>query len=117
MKTTFDAARDSLALDIYPIPIKPGAKKPMLDGWQDLRLTVDELQQHFDNGQNIGWLLGIAPKFVADVDFDSPEALAVAPYISGPATQRIAGRKSSPNSHYFYELPGEPAPNPFKNPL
>jgi predicted P-loop ATPase len=118
MTTVFDAARDSLALGIYPVPIKPGAKKPSCgDGWQDLRLTVDDLQSYFDNGQNIGWLLGIAPKFIADIDFDSPESLAVAPLIAGPKTQRIAGRKSSPHSHFFFELPSAPAPNAFKNPL
>jgi len=69
--TVFEAARDSLALGIYPVPVKPGAKRPSCgENWQDLRLTVDELQSYFDNGQNIGWLLGIAPRFIADIDFD-----------------------------------------------
>ena len=118
MATVFEAARDSLALGIYPVPVKPGAKRPSCgENWQDLRLTVDELQSYFDNGQNIGWLLGIAPRFIADIDFDSPESLAVAPLITGPKTQRVAGRKSSPQSHFFFELPSAPAPNAFKNPL
>lgn len=118
MATIFEAARDSLALGIYPIPVKPGAKRPATgDNWQELRLTVDDLQGQFEDGKNIGWLLGVAPTFIADIDFDCAEALALAPLIAGPKTQRIAGRKSSPNSHYFFQLPSAPAPNSFKNPL
>jgi len=114
----FNAARDSLALGIWPLPIKPGEKRPSLgNDWQSARLTIDDLQEHFEDGKNLGWLLGIGPSFIADVDFDCPEALAVAPLIKGPKTSRIAGRKSSPQSHYFFKLPGECEPNTFKNPL
>ena len=117
MLTTFDAARDSLALGIYPISIKPGVKKPVNNNWQDLRLTIDDLQEHFDNGQNIGWLLGIAPRFIADVNFDSPEALSLCAVYSRTANAANLRQEWSLNTHLFFKLPSEPAPNAFKNPF
>lgn len=118
MEPVLKAARDSLALSIYSIPIKPGAKQPALgEKWQDVRLELDDLEKHFGNGENIGWLLGISPRHIADVDLDCPEALAVAPFISGPKTQRVAGRKSNPSSHYFFELSGEFTQTTFPDPF
>jgi predicted P-loop ATPase len=105
--SVLDAALDSLRSSIYPVPIKPGSKRPPMEGWQNLRVTVDDLQEHFNNGNNMGWLLGIGPRPILDVDQDCQEALAVAPLISGPKTDRISGHKSNPSSHYFFEVPGE----------
>lgn len=116
-QSVFDAALATLALSIYPVPVKPGAKRPPMTEWQKLRLTADDLQEHFSNGSNIGWLLGIFPRPIADVDLDCPEALAVAPLIAGPKTQRISGHKSNPDSHYFFELPGECGSTKFQDPF
>jgi hypothetical protein len=118
MEPVLKAARDSLALSIYSIPIKPGAKRPALGSdWQKARIELDDLEKHFGNGENIGWLLGINPRPIADVDLDCPEALAVAQFIKGPKTERIAGRKSNPSSHYFFELPGEFEQTTFPDPF
>jgi Bifunctional DNA primase/polymerase, N-terminal/Domain of unknown function (DUF927) len=112
-----DAARDTLALGIWPVPIKPGEKRPPMLGWQNLRLSIDDLPKHFSNGNGLGWLLGVKPRPIADVDVDCPEALAVALLIKGPKTDRIFGRKSNPGSHYLFELTEELARVPFEDPV
>lgn len=112
-----DAARETLALGIYPVPVKAGTKKPVGTGWGEKRLTIDELAQYFSNGNGLGWLLGIKPRPIADVDLDCPEALRVTPLIAGPKTQRISGHKSNPASHCFYELPEECGSTKFQDPF
>lgn len=114
--STLEAARETLALGIYPVPIMPCTKKPPMRGWQNLRLTVDNLTEHFSNGNGLGWLLGIKPRPIADVDLDCAEALAVRPRIKGPETGRIFGRTSKPSSHFLYELNDEFEMVQFKNP-
>jgi predicted P-loop ATPase len=117
VSSTLEAARATLALDIYPVPIKPGMKRPPMRGWQNCRLTVDDLQEHFSNGNGLGWLLGIKPRPIADVDIDCGEAVAVSSLIPLPKTNRIFGRLSNPCSHYLYELPEEFESESFKDPL
>ena len=117
MSAILDAALESLALDIYPVPIKTGTKEPPMTGWTNLRLTVDDLPSYFSNGNQIGWLLGIPPFPVADVDFDCQEALDVARHFNLPKTSRIFGRKSKPASHRLYELPEEFSSTKFKDPV
>ena len=112
-----DAARDTLALDIWPVPNKPSKKRPPMLGWQNLRLTIDDLQEHFSNGNGLGWLLGIKPRPIADVDIDCGEAVAVSSLIPLLKTNRIFGRLSNPCSHYLYELPEEFESKSFKDPL
>lgn len=116
--SVLSAVRDSLALSIYSVPVKIGAKKPCCgDNWQDARFKVDELKERFGNGENFGWLLGIKPRPIVDVDLDCQEALAVSMLIQGPKTQRISGHKSNPRSHYFFELPGVAGTNKFLDPF
>jgi predicted P-loop ATPase len=115
--TILEAARATLALNIFPLPVKAHTKRPPMSGWQNLRLTVDDLPEHFSNGNGLGWLLGIEPRPIGDVDIDCAEALAVAPMIQGPGTSRISGRASNPLSHYFFELSEEFDSVPFKDPL
>jgi hypothetical protein len=113
--TILEGARATLALNLWPVPIKPGTKRPPMREWQKLRLTVDDLQEHFSNG--LGVLRGVPPRPIADVDVDCPEALAVAPLFDGPKTGRISGRASKPRSHYFFELPEEFSSEQFNDPL
>jgi hypothetical protein len=112
-----EAARATLALNIYPVPILPGTKRPPMTAWQNLRLGLDDLEQHFSDGYGLGWQLGITPRPIADVDLDCPEALAVVPHIEGPKTQRVAGHRSNPGSHHFFELPDECGTAKFQDPL
>jgi predicted P-loop ATPase len=117
MKSMLDAARETLALDIYPLPIKAGTKHPPMTGWQNIRITVDDLPEYFSNGNGLGWLLGINPRPIADVDIDSPEALAIAALIQGPTTDRVFGRASARASHRLYEVAEEFESVEFKDPL
>jgi hypothetical protein len=116
-KSTLEMARDLLAMNIYPVPVKAGTKMPPMAGWPDLRLTIDDLPTHFSNGNSLGLLLGIKPRPICDVDLDCPEALAVARMFEHPKTDRISGRASSRNSHYFFELPEEFDSEKFEDPI
>lgn len=86
------------------VPIPKGTKAPLLPRWQELRLTADELPQHFNNGQNIGVLLGEPSGNLTDVDLDCPEALYVAPTFL-PPSGAVFGRSSKPKSHWLYRCP------------
>lgn len=88
----------------WPIPVHPRSKQPVGEKWQYQRLTLPDLPSKFHNGSNLGVLLGIGPRPLADVDCDSLEAIACAKLIRGPETHRVFGRKSKPRSHYLFEL-------------
>lgn len=94
------------------VPIPPGKKGPIIPGWQNLRLTAGDLALHFDPPCNIGIQ---TCEGLVDVDLDSPEARALAPYFL-PPTDRICGRPGSPASHWFYRCDPEPAPARFADP-
>jgi hypothetical protein len=85
-----------------PVPIPYRSKNPGFKDWQNLRLTTETVAQYFDGErQNIGVLLGDASGHLLDVDLDTPEAIAVAPYLL-PPTAAIFGRKSAPDAHWLY---------------
>ena len=87
------------------IPIPHGRKAPALKNWQALRLTAGNIGDYF-NGEsnNIGILLGEPSGGLVDVDLDTDEAVAVAPYYL-PETF-VYGRGNRPASHYLIEAPG-----------
>jgi P4 family phage/plasmid primase-like protien len=91
-----------------PIPIPAGRKGPNLSNWQHLRMQPEDVPKYFDNGQNVGLLLGEPSGGLIDVDLDTPEAVAAGRYLL-PSTLR-SGRESSPGSHYWYRC--EPASLP-----
>lgn len=84
-----------------PIPIPAGRKAPNLSNWQHLRMQLEDVPNFFDNGQNVGILLGEPSGGLIDVDLDTPEAVAAGRYLL-PSTL-CSGRESSPNSHYWYK--------------
>jgi hypothetical protein len=87
------------------VPVPHGKKGPILKGWEDLRLTVEDLPQHFNGRrQNVGLILGESSRGLVDVDLDVAEAAHVAGRFL-PATV-TSGRKSSPYSHRWYLSPG-----------
>jgi hypothetical protein len=87
------------------VPVPPKSKRPVLDGWQNLRLTTEQLPAHFSNGANVGILCGEPSGNLVDVDCDILEALAAAAeYL--PPTGLVHGRPGNPTSHYWYETPG-----------
>ena len=72
---TLEAARDWTKRGFFTIPIPSRQKRPIREGWQDLRLAEEDLPIHFNGKpQNIGLLLG--DKFGStDVDCDCQEAI------------------------------------------
>ena len=75
-------------------------KKPVLDEWQELLLEEEDLPRHFDNGQNVGVLLGEPSRGIVDVDLDVGQAV-------GPADALLPetlgyGREQNRRSHRLY---------------
>lgn len=87
------------------VPVPHGRKGPTLEGWEGLRLSADELPQHFNGKpQNIGLLLGRPSGGLVDVDHDVPETAKIAGRFLSPTV--TSGRESSPHSHWWYVSPG-----------
>jgi hypothetical protein len=100
--TPLETAQSYVSRGWSVIPVPPKKKRPVLTEWQNYRLSINELQQHFNGKrQNIGVLLGVASNGLADADLDCPEAVTLAPKFL-PATNAIFGRASNRNSHWLY---------------
>lgn len=110
-----ETARAYLRRGYMPVPVPAGVKGPRLKGWQRLRLTESELPAHFGNGGNIGLLLGEPSGGLIDVDLDCDEARALAPQYL-PETPSKSGRRSAPNSHWWYIVDGAIAPKQYRDP-
>jgi len=87
------------------VPIPGNTKAPKLPGWQNLKLTIEDLPRYFNNGQNVGVLLGEPSGWLVDIDLDCLEALQIADFFL-PPTGAIFGRESKPRSHHLYICPG-----------
>jgi hypothetical protein len=74
--TPLDAALAWIRKGFSPVPVPYRSKKPILENWQQLEITVEAAPAYFGNpALNIGLLLG--DKFgSADVDCDCLEAIA-----------------------------------------
>jgi len=99
-----------------PVPVPYRSKKPVLDAWQQLEITIETAPAYFGNpALNIGVLLG--DKFgSADVDCDCPEAIAAARELL-PETGLVFGRQSKPFSHYLYRSDPPVRTQKFLDPL
>jgi hypothetical protein len=86
------------------IPVPAGRKKPIHDGWQDLRLTLEDISHYWTDGQNIGLLTGEPSRWRVDADLDVEEAVRIAGRFLPPTL--TSGRKSRPHSHWWYTAPG-----------
>ncbi len=95
------AALDYIALGWSPIPVPHRQKGPVIDSWQDIRITSETAPRYFNGApQNIGVILGPASGGLTDIDLDCPEAIAAAAYIL-PRTG-VFGHASKPGSHWLY---------------
>lgn len=104
--TPLETARSYIGLGLAPIPIPRGQKRPILPGWESLRITSDDAPRYFNGVGNVGVNLGSASSNLIDIDLDCAESLVVAPdYL--PST-RCFGRESRPNSHWLYTVSGKP---------
>jgi len=96
-----DIARDYLKRGWSVIPVPYRDKKPIIDAWQTLRLTEDDLPRYFAAKSNIGGLNGEPSGWRIDVDLDHPIALEIADeYL--PPTDCVFGRAGNPRSHRIY---------------
>lgn len=103
-----EAARELCSLGLFPLPVHPDKRPDAGEGWQNLRIAVDQIGWYFGSGQGLGMLTGVAvdpARAPADVDLDCLEAIAAAKLIAGPATFRVFGHSRAPDSHYLFLLP------------
>lgn len=100
-----EIAQNYLARGWAPVPIAYREKGPKIPGWQNLRLTADDLPNFF-NGHpaNIGVLLGQPSGGLADIDLDCIEAVNLARDLM-PETATF-GRRGKHRSHLLYVAPG-----------
>jgi hypothetical protein len=98
--TTLEAAQGYIGRGMIVIPLQQREKKPIVEGWPQLRLKAPDLPRYFGNGTNIGVLLG-DHHGTADVDLDCYECIAAGLDLL-PRTSMVFGRQSKPISHYFY---------------
>ncbi len=88
---------------VVPIPFKQ--KRPVLKGWEQLRLEEADLHRYFDQPANVGLILGEPSGGLVDIDLDCVEARAIASnYL--PATPAKTGRATAPDSHWWYIAEG-----------
>jgi putative DNA primase/helicase len=87
-----------------PVPVPAGAKNPGRDGWQDLRIGLEDVPRYFTNDQNIGLHCGEPSGWLVNADLDVAEARKLAERFL-PATL-TSGRESTPDSHLWYIAEG-----------
>jgi putative DNA primase/helicase len=85
-------------------PVTYRAKEPILKGWPNTRLSIDDLDSHFAYGPiNIGVVLGDASNGLVDVDLGDPAAIHFADHFL-PKTNCVFGRPLNPRSHRGYHV-------------
>src|SRR5215467_8873475 len=89
-----DAAIMWIQKGFSPVPVPHESKRPVLEEWQRLEVTIEEAAKYFNCGPpNIGVLLG--DKFGStDIDCDCREAIMAAHELL-PETGLIFGRQSN----------------------
>jgi len=102
--STRQAAQRYLERGWSVIPVPHRSKNPGFKRWEQMRLTCDELDQHFNGRpQNISVLLGEPSGWLIDVDLDHPRAVELAPQFL-PPTALIFGRPGKTRSHWLYRV-------------
>jgi hypothetical protein len=100
--TALEIAQTYIARGWTPVPIPFRAKGPIGAGWQVRRIDNSTVATYFNGArQNIGGMAGPQSGGLTDIDLDSAEAVAIAPYLL-PRTGAIFGRASSRASHCLY---------------
>ena len=114
--TPLDGAIMWIRRGFAPIPVPHRSKRPVLNGWEQLEITLDRAAQYFNGAaHNVGLLLG-DKSGSTDVDCDCPEAITAARELL-PATGLIFGRQSKPFSHYLYRTDPPVRTQRFHDPL
>ena len=93
-----------ISMDLGVVPNQRGSKKPTVKNWPAFKARAEDVPSYFDNGKNVGLLLGVRSGGLVDIDLDCSEARAAADlFLPNTLT---AGRKSAPRSHRFVISPG-----------
>jgi len=87
-----------------PVPVLAGEKNPGRDGWQELRIGLEDIPRHFTNGQNVGIHCGEPSGWLVPADLDAPETMRIADRFLPPTL--TSGRESTPDSHRWYVSEG-----------
>jgi len=111
--SVIESARALTQRGFYVVPIPSGNNHPVVDKWQNLRITLDDLESHFADDDNVGILL--APSGLGDFDADCREAIAAADVLL-PHTAMVHGHLSSPRSHRYYLPTSIPKNKSFHDP-
>jgi hypothetical protein len=98
------------------VPVPLGEKRPVLTGWQDLRLMEADLPAAFGTPTNVGVLLGAPSGRLTDVDLDCPEALTLADTLLLPTAARF-GRTGTPGAHRLYRVAEPLSTTQYRDPL
>jgi hypothetical protein len=112
--SVLEAARTYVQRGFFVVPVPLASTTPSCPVGRILRLTENELADHFGNAGGIGLLLD--PSEIADVDLDCPEAV-VAGRVLLPRTEMVHGHRSNPASHCHYRPRPATAPREFRDPL
>jgi putative DNA primase/helicase len=113
--TTLMAVLEYVHKGWAPIPIPYRQKAPRIKDWPNCRLTEANAAGHFNEGDNVGILVGEPSAALVDIDLDVPQAATLAPQLL-PITGRIHGRRSKPGSHRWYIVDPIPTPKKFTDP-
>ncbi len=97
-------ARSLISRGAAVIPVPAGEKSPGRRGWENLRISPDEVDSYWTNGQNIGLLTGEPSGWLVDIDLDSEEVVKLAGRFLPPTL--TGGRKERPHSHWWYRCKG-----------
>jgi hypothetical protein len=92
-----------------PVAIHPNSKRPVGNDWQTVVRNEHDFPRHFSGRRGLGVVTGVAG--LTDIDQDCAEARALARFLL-PQTPRRHGRKSAPDSHWFYTC--DPLPKSMK---
>ena len=101
--TTKKQARKYIQRGWSVIPVPRGAKGPVADEWQHLRINVEQVGEFFTEDSNIGVLLGEPSNGLADADMDCPEAEHAAKTLM-PKT--LTSGRGTKTRHHWYISPG-----------
>ncbi len=94
--------RDYLARGWSPVPVPFKQKKPSAgDEWHLLIITTANVEQYFIGQRNVGVKMGAESHGLTDVDLDSREAVAMAPFFLPPTGAKF-GRASARRAHWLY---------------
>ena len=95
--SVMEAAKQYINRGLAPVPIPNGYKYPNKDDWPSFKCSANDVAKHFYNDGSLG--LNLAASSLVDVDFDSPEAVALAHLFTATAT---ISRASKAVSHLLY---------------